>query len=335
MLLGFLAAFLLVYLVGFFNLETGQALDQFGKGLVKWLIHFAFLIVGVIYLAAEIAALLLAHARLVPRAGSPSTAPTGSCSCSPPRPGTTSTRVPEPLTGGPARSTSTAPSTARASTGRTRSRATRTTSGSCWCSRCCPDAALSAARAPPPPAAAAGGFDRVPASRRAGDALAQRDPRPRRGRARAADPVPAPALSRARSCRSALRRAARPLRGLPAAALLRRRDPLAPADGRPLDDGALRRLRLRPAGAAPASVLRARVQQLLGLLRVRHRQDELGAALVLRRAARRGRDRRDGAVRGLPLVPVRAARRGARARAGARPPPAIRWRPGCGRWPGG
>ena len=40
-LLAFLAAFLLVYLIGFFNLETGQALDQFGKGLVKWLIHFA------------------------------------------------------------------------------------------------------------------------------------------------------------------------------------------------------------------------------------------------------------------------------------------------------
>ena len=52
-LLGFLAAFLLVYLVGFFNLETGQALDQFGKGLVKWLIHFAFLIVGVVYLSRK------------------------------------------------------------------------------------------------------------------------------------------------------------------------------------------------------------------------------------------------------------------------------------------
>jgi O-antigen ligase/polysaccharide polymerase Wzy-like membrane protein len=50
-LLGFLAAFLLVYLIGFFNLETGQALDQFVKGIVKWLIHFAFLIVGVVYLA--------------------------------------------------------------------------------------------------------------------------------------------------------------------------------------------------------------------------------------------------------------------------------------------
>ena len=31
-LLAFLAAFLLVYLIGFFNLETGQALDQFVQG---------------------------------------------------------------------------------------------------------------------------------------------------------------------------------------------------------------------------------------------------------------------------------------------------------------
>jgi O-Antigen ligase len=49
----FLGAFLLVYLIGFFNLETGQALSQFGKGIVKWLLHFAFLVVGVIYLARK------------------------------------------------------------------------------------------------------------------------------------------------------------------------------------------------------------------------------------------------------------------------------------------
>jgi len=52
-LLAFLAAFLLVYLIGFFNLETGQALDQFVKGLTKWLLHFGFLIVGLIYLARK------------------------------------------------------------------------------------------------------------------------------------------------------------------------------------------------------------------------------------------------------------------------------------------
>ena len=52
-LIVFLGAFLLVYLIGFFNLETGQALDQYGKGLVKWLLHFGFLVVGVIYLARK------------------------------------------------------------------------------------------------------------------------------------------------------------------------------------------------------------------------------------------------------------------------------------------
>ena len=50
MLIVFLGGFLLVNLVGFFNLETTQALDQFVKGIVKWLIHFGFLIAGVVYL---------------------------------------------------------------------------------------------------------------------------------------------------------------------------------------------------------------------------------------------------------------------------------------------
>jgi O-Antigen ligase len=43
-------AFLAVYLVGFFNLETTQALAQFGKGLVKFGLHFGFLAAGVAYL---------------------------------------------------------------------------------------------------------------------------------------------------------------------------------------------------------------------------------------------------------------------------------------------
>ena len=51
--LAFFAAFLLVYLIGFFNLETGQALDQFVKGLVKWLLHFGFLIAGLVYLSRK------------------------------------------------------------------------------------------------------------------------------------------------------------------------------------------------------------------------------------------------------------------------------------------
>jgi len=42
--------FLAVYLVGFFNLTTLQAVDQFWKGLVKFVLHFAFLVAGIAYL---------------------------------------------------------------------------------------------------------------------------------------------------------------------------------------------------------------------------------------------------------------------------------------------
>ena len=52
-LLLFLAGFLLVYLIGFFNLDTTQAADQFSKGIVKWLIHFVFLIGAVAYIAGR------------------------------------------------------------------------------------------------------------------------------------------------------------------------------------------------------------------------------------------------------------------------------------------
>jgi O-antigen ligase len=47
----FFAAFLLVYLVGFFNLGTEQALAQWAKGMVKFLLHFLFLVAGIAYLA--------------------------------------------------------------------------------------------------------------------------------------------------------------------------------------------------------------------------------------------------------------------------------------------
>jgi O-antigen ligase len=49
--LGFFAAFLLIYLFGFFNLETKQGVDQFGKGMVKFVLHFLFLAAAVAYLA--------------------------------------------------------------------------------------------------------------------------------------------------------------------------------------------------------------------------------------------------------------------------------------------
>ncbi|MCP9485383.1 MAG: O-antigen ligase family protein [Gaiellaceae bacterium MAG52_C11] len=48
---GFFAAFLLVHLIGFFNLDTEQALAQWAKGMVKFLLHFLFLVAGVAYLA--------------------------------------------------------------------------------------------------------------------------------------------------------------------------------------------------------------------------------------------------------------------------------------------
>ena len=50
-ILVFFMAFLLVYLLGFFNLETKQGLDQFTKGMVKFVLHFLFLAAAVAYLA--------------------------------------------------------------------------------------------------------------------------------------------------------------------------------------------------------------------------------------------------------------------------------------------
>ena len=48
--LAFFAAFMLVYLLGFFNLDSKQALDQFTKGMVKFVLHFLFLAAGISYL---------------------------------------------------------------------------------------------------------------------------------------------------------------------------------------------------------------------------------------------------------------------------------------------
>ncbi len=42
----FFLAFLVVYLLGFFNLETTQALTQWAKGMVKFVLHFLFLVCG-------------------------------------------------------------------------------------------------------------------------------------------------------------------------------------------------------------------------------------------------------------------------------------------------
>jgi hypothetical protein len=50
-LAGFFAAFLLVYLVGYFDLSDSDAYAQWVKGLTKWLIHFAFLACAVFWLS--------------------------------------------------------------------------------------------------------------------------------------------------------------------------------------------------------------------------------------------------------------------------------------------
>ena len=50
-LLAFLALFTVVYLLGFFNLGTTADRDLFAKGLVRFLIHFAFLCCAVAHLA--------------------------------------------------------------------------------------------------------------------------------------------------------------------------------------------------------------------------------------------------------------------------------------------
>src|SRR6266700_6513245 len=49
--LAFLAAFLVVYLAGFYDLSDSDALAQWAKGMTKWLIHFAFLAAAVVWLA--------------------------------------------------------------------------------------------------------------------------------------------------------------------------------------------------------------------------------------------------------------------------------------------
>jgi O-antigen ligase len=54
--LAIFAALLVIYLIGFFNIETKDSLDQWGKGMVKFVLHFLFLAAGVAYLARRSAA---------------------------------------------------------------------------------------------------------------------------------------------------------------------------------------------------------------------------------------------------------------------------------------
>ena len=49
--LGFFVAFALVYLAGYWNIETKQGLTQFTKGMTKFVIHWAFIVAAIGYLA--------------------------------------------------------------------------------------------------------------------------------------------------------------------------------------------------------------------------------------------------------------------------------------------
>ena len=49
--LAFFVVFALVYLAGFYSLDTAQALAQWAKGMVKFVLHFGFLVTGVALLA--------------------------------------------------------------------------------------------------------------------------------------------------------------------------------------------------------------------------------------------------------------------------------------------
>jgi len=49
--LAFFAVFALVYLAGYWNIETKQGLDQFAKGMVKVILHWAFMVAAIGYLA--------------------------------------------------------------------------------------------------------------------------------------------------------------------------------------------------------------------------------------------------------------------------------------------
>ena len=330
-------AFLLSYLIGYYSIDTADASGQFGKGMLKWAIHILFLVAAIAYLSRRserfywqtigtFTAGIVVNAvygvlQLVAAQGGRNL----------------DNAVLSPLTGG-ASSINIYGAVAGQSV--YRPNALTGDPNHLGIMLIVPILVLLPVYfrlgARPPAAHAARGRARLPVRGRAGDAVAER---PARARASALLVLAVPyrrwLVSRdllvplAGGARA--RRDRRPL----AARLLRDRDPLALPDGRQLDVGALRRLRLHPERAGRTPAVRARVQHVLGLLRDGHRQDELGAALVLRRAARRDRAGRDGRVRRLPLVPVPppAATRGRRDGRWRRS--ATRPRRGCGRSPGG
>ena len=129
-----------------------------------------------------------------------------------------------------------------------------------------------------------------------------------------------------RSCSCRRRGARAPARGRALTSqLLRDGAAVARADERRLGERPLPGLLVHPACPARRPAVRARPEHVLGLLRVRHRQDELGPALVLRRPDRRDGPGRDARLRRVPGVGLQTAR-ALPARSGARSPPrATRW----------
>ena len=127
----FFVAFLTVYLVGFFNLDTEQALAQWAKGMVKFVLHFLFLVAGIASSPAG-AERFYWWTLAVFMAGFAANALYGivQLGVAEARGGNLDQSLLSPITGGASQINIYGASRGRASTGRTRSPATRTTSGS-------------------------------------------------------------------------------------------------------------------------------------------------------------------------------------------------------------
>ena len=309
-LLLFLVGFLLVYLIGFFNLDTQQAAAQFGKGVAKWLIHFVFLIVAVIYLAGHSRAFYWRTLAWF-FAGITFNAVYGILQLGAAQAGhNLDSFFIKPLTRGASQINVYG---AVGGSNVYRPNALTGDPNHLGIMLLVPLLVLSPIylrlerrhRLRLPLAfliALLLLVELATLSRSALLGLAV-------GALVLAVPYRHLLWTRAAALPLALAAVPVRVRAVPAVRLLRDGHPLAVRDERQGDDRALRRLLVHPGRSASAPAVRARVQQLLRLLRVRHRQDELGAALVLRRAARRGRPRRDAAVRRVPAVRPAPARR--------------------------
>ena len=234
--------------------RDSDALAQWGKGMTKWLIHFAFLACGGRLARPARAALLLADARLVQRRDRRQrrlrrAAAARRAAGRQPRRERALTdhgrREPDQRLRRDQRRECLSPERADGRPEPPRDHVDRPAAR--------PDAALPAARAHPSVAALADADDRLPALRRGGDALAQRPARARRRRAGARGAVPAaPAPSRAaRADRRCAGRAARD-RAL-AQEFLHDRAQVARADERRLGERALPGLQLHPARACTST----------------------------------------------------------------------------------